>query len=84
MEASLLNLYHETLGAHGVVGYLAEDLRADVAVGLGSPLTMWVIASGMLDFSSERGAALLTQFWERLGAALDDHRFSAYLDTLVS
>ncbi len=83
-EASLLKLYHETLVAHGVGGYSAEDLRSDVAVGLGSPLTMWVIASGMLDFSSERGADLLKQFCERLGAALDDHRFSAYLDTLVS
>ena len=84
MEASLLKLYHETLVAHGVGGYSAEDLRSDVAVGLGSPLTMWVIASGMLDFSSERGADLLKQLWERLGAVLDDHRFSAYLDTLVS
>jgi hypothetical protein len=83
-EASLLKLYHETLMANGVGGYSAEDLRSDVAVGLGSPLTMWIIASGMLDFSSERGADLLKQLWERLGAVLDDHRFSAYLDTLVS
>lgn len=82
-EASLLKLYHETLVANGVEGYSAEDLRSDVAVGLGSPLTMWVIASGMLDFSSERGAALLKQLWERLGAALDDYRYTAYLDTLV-
>ena len=83
-EASLLKLYHETLVAHGVGGYSAEDLRSDVAVGLGSPLTMWVIASGMLDFSGARGADLLKQLCERLSAALDDHRFSAYLDTLVS
>ncbi len=83
-EASLLKLYHETLVANGVGGYSTEDLRSDLVVGLGSPLTMWVIASGMLDFSSERGADLLKQLWERLGAALDDHRFTAYLDTLVS
>lgn len=82
-EASLLKLYHETLVAQGVGGYSAEDLRSDVAVGLGSPLTMWVIASGMLDFSSERGADLLKQLWERLGAALDDHQFMSYLDDLA-
>jgi hypothetical protein len=82
-EGSLLKLYHETLVAHGVEGYSAEDLRSDVGIGLGSPLTMWVIASAMLDFSSERAADLLKQLWERLGAALDDHRFTTYLDTLV-
>jgi hypothetical protein len=82
MEASLLKLYHETLVAHGVGGYSPEDLRSDVAVGLGSPLTMWVIASGMLDFSSERGAELVKQVCERLGAALDDYHFAAYLDAL--
>ena len=81
-EASLLKVYYETLVAHGVGGYSAEDLRSDVVVGLGSPLTMWVIASGMLDFSSERGADLVKQVCERLGAALDDYRFTAYLDTL--
>ena len=82
MEASLLKLYHETLVAHGVGGYSAEDLRSDVAVGLGSPLTMWVIASAMLDFSSERGADLVKQACERLSAALDDYCFTAYLDAL--
>lgn len=82
-EASLLKLYHETLVAHGVGGYSTEDLRSDVVVGLGSPLTMWVIASGMLDFSSERGADLLKQVCERLGTALDDHRFSGYLDNIA-
>ena len=82
-EASLLKLYHETLGAHGVVGYSPEDLRADIIVGLGSTLTVWVIASGMLDFSNERGAELVKQLWKRLGAALEDHRFTAYLDTLI-
>jgi len=81
-EASLLKLYYETLVAHGVGGYSAEDFRSDVQVGLGSPLTMWIIASGMLDFSSERGADLVKQVCERLGAALDDYRFAAYLNTL--
>lgn len=81
-EASLLKLYHETLVAKGVGGYSPDDLRSDVVVGLGSPLTMWVIASGMLDFSSERGMDLVKQVCERLGTALDDYRFPAYLDTL--
>jgi len=44
---------------------------------------VWVIASGMLDFSNERGAELVKQLWKRLGAALEDHRFTAYLDTLI-
>jgi hypothetical protein len=79
-EASLLKLYHGTLVAHGVGGYSAEDLRSDVGIGLGSPLTMWVIAGGMLDFSSERGTDLLKRVCERLGAALDDHQFISYLD----
>jgi hypothetical protein len=82
MEASLLKLYHDTLEANGVIGYSAEDFRADIVVGLGSTLTVWVIASGMLDFSNERGAELVKQLWKRLGAALEDHRFTAYLDTL--
>jgi hypothetical protein len=81
-EASLLKVYYESLVAHGVEGYSTEDLLSDVVVGLGSPLTMWVIASGMLDFSSERGADLVKQVCERLGAALADYRFTAYLDTL--
>lgn len=83
-EESLLKLYYETLVADGVGGYSAGDLRRDVQAGLGAPLTTWVIAGGMLDFSSERGTDLFKQVCERLGAALDDHQFVTYLDELAA
>jgi hypothetical protein len=80
MEESLLSLYDETLKAGGVEEYSPGDLRRDFQAGLGAPLTTWVIAGGMLDFSSERGTDLLKRVCERLGAALDDHQFISYLD----
>jgi hypothetical protein len=82
-EESLLGLYYETLKANSVEGYSTRDLRRDVQAGLGAPLTTWVIAGGMLDFSSERGTDLLKRVCERLGATLDDHRFMSYLDELA-
>ena len=57
-EESLLGLYYETLKAGGVEGYSLEDLHRDFQAGLGAPLTTWVIAGGMLDFSDERGSDL--------------------------
>ncbi len=83
VEESLLGLYYETLKANGVEGYSTRDLRRDIQAGLGAPLTTWVIAGGMLDFSSERGTDLLKRVCERLGAVLDDHRFMSYLDELA-
>lgn len=82
-EASLLTLYYETLVGNGVGGYTVEDFRGDMRAGLGAPLTTWVIAGGMLDFSSERGTALFKQVCARLGAALEDHQFASYLDQLA-
>lgn len=83
-EESLLKVYHETLLADGVGGYTIKDLRQDVQSGLAAPLTTWVIAGGMLDFSSQRGADLFKQICARLGAMLEDYQFSAYLDGLAS
>lgn len=82
-EAALLTVYSETLVGNGVSGYSVEELRGDLQAGLGAPLATWVIAGGMLDFSSERGTALFAQVCARLGAALDDHRFASYLDELA-
>lgn len=82
-EESLLKVYHEALLADGVEGYPIEDLRQDVQAGLAAPLTTWVIAGGMLDFASQRGADLFKQVCARLSAMLDDHRFAAYLDGLA-
>lgn len=55
MEESLLDVYYETLKIGCVEGYSLRDLRRDFQAGLGAPLTTWVIAGGMLDFSGERG-----------------------------
>jgi ubiquinone/menaquinone biosynthesis C-methylase UbiE len=84
IEELLLRLYHKTLLGHGVEGYSSQDLDQDVQAGLGAPLTTLVIAGGMLDYSSGRGTALVKRLCERLGAALDDHRFASYLDDLTS
>ena len=83
MEESLLDLYYETLKTGGVQGYSTGDLRRDFQAGLGAPLTTWVIAGGMLDYSSKRGTDLFKRLCERLGAALDDHQFVTYLDGLA-
>ena len=83
-EESLLKVYVETLLADGVGGYTIRDLRRDVQAGLAAPLTTWVIAGGMLDFSSQRGADLFKQVCARLGAMLEDHQFGTYLDGLSS
>lgn len=83
-EEALLKVYHETLLANGVNGYDTENLRRDLQAGLGAPLTTWVIAGGMLDFSSQRGADLFRQICARLGAMLEDHQFGAYLDELAT
>lgn len=54
----------------------------DVQAGLGAPLTTWVIAGGMLNFSSQHGALLLGEVCARLSAMLEDHEFGAYLNQL--
>ena len=79
----MLRLYYETLKANGVSEYSTGDLRRDFQAGLGAPLITLVMAGGMLDFSSERGADLFKRLCERLGAALEDHQFVTYLDGLV-
>jgi len=83
-EKSLVELYYETLLAGGVTGYSLEDCARDIRRGFGAPLSTAVIAGGMLDFSSERGADLIRQLLDRLGAALDDYRFAGHLEELAS
>ncbi|MBH0201332.1 MAG: methyltransferase domain-containing protein [Nitrospira sp.] len=83
-EKSLLNLYCETLVFNGVEGYTAADLQEDVQAGLSAPLTTWVIAAAMLDFSNERGVDLIKRVCARLGAVLEDHHFVEYLDEHVT
>ena len=75
-ERALLELYHDTLLAGGVKDYSFDDLLANYRASLGSPLIVLVIAGGMLDFSSERGAALVRCIGERVAAAVEDHDFA--------
>jgi len=83
-ESSLLELYHDTLLAHGVKGYSSQDLARDFWRGLGAPLGTLVVAGGLLDFSSERGLHLARQICERTGAALADHQFVGHLEDLAA
>jgi hypothetical protein len=55
-----------------------EDFR----VGLGGLLFTAVIASAMLDWSSERATSLVRELFARTGAILEDHQFRLYLESL--
>ncbi len=81
--SSLVELYHETLVAHGVKDYSSHDLARDLRRGLGAPLSTTVVALGLLDFSSERGAGLARRVSERLGTMLEDHHFAEHLAELA-
>lgn len=78
-EQDLLALYHGTLLAAGVSGYSMDQLRRDYRRSLGSALITIVLAGAMLDFSSERGRLLATTLFDRVGTAVEDHDFAAWL-----
>ncbi len=78
-EEDLLRLYHDTLLGAGVTGYSMAQLRADYRRSLGSALIAGVFAGTMLDLSSERALQLVTAIFKRVGAALEDHEFAAWL-----
>lgn len=82
LEESLITSYYKTLVTNRVQGYATQGFRQDLQAGLGAPLTTLIVAGGMLDFSSERGTHLFKQLCARLGAALEDYQFHAYLDSL--
>jgi hypothetical protein len=42
-----------------------------------------IVALGLLDFSSERGAGLARRASERLGTMLEDHQFAEHLADLA-
>jgi thiamine kinase-like enzyme len=81
---SLVEVYHETLLAHGVKDYSSQDLERDLRRGLGASLSVAIVALGLLDFSSERGADLARRVSERLGTMLEDHQFAEHLEDLAS
>jgi hypothetical protein len=76
-ERALLDLYHHTLLAGGVTDYSFDNLLADYRSSIGSPIVTMVVAGGMLDFSSDRGAALIRSVSERIAAAAEDHDFAS-------
>ncbi len=74
-EAELLQTYHDTLVANGVVGYDYDTLLKDYSVGVSCGWMIPVLAVGSLDFTSERAIALWTAVIERAQNALLDQGF---------
>jgi aminoglycoside phosphotransferase (APT) family kinase protein len=72
-EQGLVGTYHDGLLRHGVRGYDRERCWADYRRATLGTLLRLVAAGGLLDFSSERGAALVRAFIERIDAVLADH-----------
>jgi hypothetical protein len=78
-ESELLELYHQALLANGIRNYTMPQLCTDYRRSLGSALIVLVIAGAILDFSSDRGAQLRTALCDRVGAAVTDHDYAAWL-----
>lgn len=78
-EDELLELYHDTLVANGVLNYGLDQIKADYRIGV---LYSWVIpvfAVGSLDASSERAMTLWTNVIQRAQAAMLDHEVGEFL-----
>ncbi len=74
-----MDLYHAALLDRGVEGYSREDCLTDYRYGLLQKLTFWVPVLAFLDFTTPRGAALVTEILARLDAAVRDHDPAALL-----
>lgn len=72
--ADLLHGYHEALLARGVRGYDFQDCRRDFRWGALNVVLRLVIAGGLLDFSSPRGAALARVVLARSLAVIENSR----------
>jgi hypothetical protein len=77
-ERELLGLYHDALVEDGVRNYPLDQLMIDHRRSMGKALITMVIAGAMLDFSSERGLALIQGVCERVGAATEDWDFAGW------
>ena len=73
-EMDALREYHRTLMANGVTGYSFEQLMLDYRVSLLVSLAIFIVNAGTLDTANERGVALFEMFFDRLSAAIMDHR----------
>ena len=81
-EAALLELYHETLVRSGVRDYTRADVQANHRRSVGTAVSRLLIAGATLDFSSERGTLLARALMARVAAAVDDHDFLGWIETM--
>jgi hypothetical protein len=73
IEQKLVETYHQELVRHGVQAYERDQCWHDYQHASVSSMHRLIIAGGMLDFTSERGAALARVVLERTGSILADH-----------
>ena len=78
-EMGLLKGYHETLVENGVSGYGFDECQEDYRLAMFRPLHTLVNAGAILDFTSERGSALVSALVRRTSAAMADHRMGELL-----
>ncbi len=78
-EDKLLETYHSTLVENGVGDYPIEKCASDYRHAMIHVLGRTVVSGGILDFSSERGGALVEALVKRTNAALEDHNIAELL-----
>ena len=77
-EASLLDLYHQTLLHYGVRNLGIDEVRTNHRRSIGSAVVRLVTAGALLDFSSERARQLVAALMERINAGVEDHDFKSW------
>jgi aminoglycoside/choline kinase family phosphotransferase len=73
MEMSLLKIYHSVLVENGVREYEFDQCLHDFRLSTLQVLFRVVTAGGLLDFTSERGRALVETLLQRSFTIMDDH-----------
>ncbi len=81
IERRMIEIYHGTLLADGVHGYDLDQCLRDYSAGTITALSRLISAGAMLDFSSERGKALVAVLIDRIDAILADHNVAELLST---
>ena len=78
-EFGLLKGYHETLVDNGVRGYEFDECQKDYRLSIFLRLQGLVRAGASLDFTSDRGSALLSAWVRRVSAAMVDNSIGELL-----
>jgi hypothetical protein len=73
VEYQMVDIYHRTLLAGGVFGYDIDQCWEDYRFATLTAVLRLITAGAMLDFSSERGRALVAAIGDRVDAMLTDH-----------